>query len=177
LDLSHPDYTGVRACCCYDAWIRGIRLSSCLRHRCWNARTMRYRYASTTTICMTVSSSLILYRFKCFSFSFRHHLSQHGIHSIPSFSHLITFHSVSLCHSHTTSWLPQQHASICLHSSLDELGESAIDRGAQRLDILPEVDGGVGALGDALGGELEFLEELISNCMDGLEKELIRLTA
>ena len=41
--------------------------------------------------------------------------------------------------------------------SLDELLESAVERRAEGLDLLPEVDGGGGALGDALGGELEFL--------------------
>ena len=41
--------------------------------------------------------------------------------------------------------------------SLDELLESAVDGRAEGLDLLPEVDGGGGALGDALGGELEFL--------------------
>lgn len=41
--------------------------------------------------------------------------------------------------------------------SLDKLLESAVDGGADGLDLLPEVDGGGGALGDALGGELEFL--------------------
>lgn len=42
-------------------------------------------------------------------------------------------------------------------TSLDKLLESAVDGGAERLDLLPEVDGGGGALGDALGGKLEFL--------------------
>jgi hypothetical protein len=39
------------------------------------------------------------------------------------------------------------------------LGESAVDWGAERLDVLVEVDGRNGALGDAFGGEFEFLQE------------------
>lgn len=42
-------------------------------------------------------------------------------------------------------------------TGLDELEESAVDWRAQRLDVLVEVDGGGGALGDALWGELELL--------------------
>jgi hypothetical protein len=45
-------------------------------------------------------------------------------------------------------------------SNLDKLLESAVERGAEWLDVLVEVDGEFGALGDASGCELEFL----SNC-------------
>lgn len=42
-------------------------------------------------------------------------------------------------------------------SLLDELGEGAVDRGPERLDVLVEVDRRDRALGDALGRELVFL--------------------
>lgn len=41
---------------------------------------------------------------------------------------------------------------------LDEVGEGTVDGRAQRLDVLPEVDGGLGTLSDSLRGELEFLK-------------------
>ncbi len=40
---------------------------------------------------------------------------------------------------------------------LDELLESAVERRAQRLNILVELDRGLSTLGDAFWGELEFL--------------------
>lgn len=40
---------------------------------------------------------------------------------------------------------------------LDELLEGTVEWGAKGLDVLVELDGGMGALCDALGRELEFL--------------------
>lgn len=68
--------------------------------------------------------------------------------------------------------LPYVHTSICPSTypsirvfltsfirKLDELLEGTVERGAEGLDLLVEVDGGDGALGDALGGEFEFLSK------------------
>ena len=41
--------------------------------------------------------------------------------------------------------------------TLDEVEESTVEGRAQRLDVLVELDGLKGALGDALWSELEFL--------------------
>jgi hypothetical protein len=48
-----------------------------------------------------------------------------------------------------------------LFNNLDNLLESTVD-GRARLDTLVKVDGGKGALADALGGDLEFLEAFVS---------------
>jgi hypothetical protein len=42
--------------------------------------------------------------------------------------------------------------------ALDELRESTVDGRAERLDVLVEVNGCFGALGNALGCEFEFLQ-------------------
>lgn len=56
---------------------------------------------------------------------------------------------------------------------LDELKEGALERGAQRLDFPVEVDCLHGALGDALGGELEFLPSLLDSYnMNALSSKL-----
>ena len=47
---------------------------------------------------------------------------------------------------------------------LDELQEGTVDGRAERLDILVEVNGGDGALGDALWSELEFLSFTLAMC-------------
>lgn len=44
---------------------------------------------------------------------------------------------------------------------LDDLLERTVDGRAHVGDVLPEVDGGLGALGNALGGELELLYTLL----------------
>lgn len=46
---------------------------------------------------------------------------------------------------------------IIVRRRLDELLESAVEGRAEGLDFLVEVDGELGALGNALGGELELL--------------------
>lgn len=45
---------------------------------------------------------------------------------------------------------------------LNQLLESTVKRRAERLDVLPEVNGGHRALGDAFRCELEFLGQTIS---------------
>lgn len=40
---------------------------------------------------------------------------------------------------------------------LDKLLESTVERRSQRLDLLVEVNGGLGTLSNALGGELKLL--------------------
>ena len=42
-------------------------------------------------------------------------------------------------------------------TSLEQLLESTVEWGADVGDVLPEIDGGDGALGDAFWGELELL--------------------
>jgi hypothetical protein len=53
--------------------------------------------------------------------------------------------------------LQTQPSSAISFRSLNELLESPVDGRADVGHILPEVNGGNGALGDALGGELELL--------------------
>jgi len=48
--------------------------------------------------------------------------------------------------------------------NLNELKEGALERGAQGLDFLVEVDSGKRALADTLGGELEFLDISLVYC-------------
>lgn len=47
------------------------------------------------------------------------------------------------------------------YKNLDDVLESAVNRGAQRLNVLPEIDGGQSTLGDTRGGELELLVYLL----------------
>ena len=47
------------------------------------------------------------------------------------------------------------------HTHLDKLQESTVDRRAQWLDVLVELDGGGSALGNTFGRELEFLQEVL----------------
>lgn len=46
----------------------------------------------------------------------------------------------------------------------DQLLERTVERRAKRLDVLVELNGGSSALGDALWGELEFLDDMSVKC-------------
>lgn len=60
--------------------------------------------------------------------------------------------------SHTLNFrLVRSSTLMCAASSSDQLLESAIERRAQRLDVLVKVDRGHAALADALRCELKFL--------------------
>jgi hypothetical protein len=48
------------------------------------------------------------------------------------------------------------------HTRLDKLLESTVERRAERLDVLVEVDGELRTLGNALWGELEFLRKSLA---------------
>jgi hypothetical protein len=50
-----------------------------------------------------------------------------------------------------------QKANRTLRKRLDKLLERTVKRRAERLDLLVEVNGSLSTLGNALGGELEFL--------------------
>lgn len=50
---------------------------------------------------------------------------------------------------------------ITILIDLDKVLESAVERRPEGLDVLPEVDGGDGALAYALGGEFEFLHTML----------------
>lgn len=52
------------------------------------------------------------------------------------------------------------------HKRLDKLLKSTVERRAERLDVLVEVDGELRTLGDALWGELEFLQGWLAYCLD-----------
>ena len=64
-------------------------------------------------------------------------------------------HSTSLC-ARTDKIIVGVSSSI---SRLDQLLEGAVDRRAERLDILVELDRGNGTFGDAIWLELEFLQQ------------------
>lgn len=55
---------------------------------------------------------------------------------------------------------------------LDELLEGTVDWGADVVALV-EVDGGDGTLGDAFGGELEFLERKVSKCINLMKEEMV----
>jgi hypothetical protein len=54
-------------------------------------------------------------------------------------------------------------ANLTLQKRLDELLERTVDRRAERLDLLVEVNGGLSTLGNAFGGELEFLQSSLAS--------------
>jgi hypothetical protein len=99
------------------------------------------------------------------------------MHAHPSFHRMnyVKRNKTGFVSRKTTSLTDFANSTTVRAKSLDELLESAVDGRAQGLDVLVEVDGELGALGDALGGELELLVHLLvgAGSTEAVETELL----